>query len=63
MPPYCRLSLLAMVLTVVCVCCEARILKAWYGCAATENASVADVYLLAYEYSSSGLDRTTALKL
>ena len=39
--------------------CEARVL-AWYGCAAPENASVADVY---YEYSSSGLDRTTALKL
>ena len=39
--------------------CEARVL-AWYGCAAPENASVADVY---YEYSSGGLDRTTALKL
>jgi len=39
--------------------CEARVL-AWYGCAASENASVADVY---YEYSSGGLDRTTALKL
>ena len=32
----------------------------WYGCAAPVNASVADVY---YEYSSGGLDRTTALKL
>jgi len=39
--------------------CEARVLT-WYGCAAPENASVADVY---YEYSSGGLDRTTALKL
>ena len=39
--------------------CEARVL-AWYGCAAPENASVADIY---YEYSSGGLDRTTALKL
>jgi len=39
--------------------CEARVL-AWYGCAEPENASVADVY---YEYSSGGLDRTTALKL
>jgi len=39
--------------------CEARVL-AWYGCAAPENASVADVY---YEYSSGGLDRTTDLKL
>ena len=38
---------------------EARVL-AWYGCAAPENAPVADVY---YEYSSGGLDRTTALKL
>jgi len=39
--------------------CEARVL-AWYGCAAMENASVADVY---YEYSSGGLDRMTALNL
>ena len=39
--------------------CEARVM-AWYGCAAPENASVADVY---YEYSSGGLDRTTVLKL
>jgi len=39
--------------------CEVRVL-AWYGCAAPVNASVADVY---YEYSSGGLDRTTALKL
>ena len=39
--------------------CEAKVL-AWYGCAAPENASVADVY---YEYLSSGLDRTTTLKL
>jgi len=38
--------------------CEARVLV-WYGCAALENASVADLY---YEYSSGGLDRTTALK-
>ena len=60
MPLYCRLSLLAMVLIVVHVCCEARELKAWYGCAAPENASVTDVY---YEYSSGGLDRVTTLKL
>jgi len=33
MPPYCRLSLLVMILTVVRVLCEARVLKAWYGCA------------------------------
>jgi len=39
--------------------CEARVL-AWYGCAALENASVADIY---YEYSSGGLDRATTLKL
>ena len=32
--------------------CEARVLV-WYGCAALENTSVADVY---YEYSSGGLD-------
>jgi len=49
-----------MVLIVVCVRCEARVLKAWYGCAARENTSVADIY---YEYSFGGLDRTTALKL
>ena len=42
MPPYSRLSLLAMVLTVVRVCCEARVVKAWYGCAVPENASVAN---------------------
>jgi len=54
MPPYCRLSLLAMVLAVVCVHCEAR---GMHGCAALENASVVDVY---YEYSSSRLDRMTA---
>ena len=41
MPPYCRLSLLVMILTVVRVRCEARVLKAWYGCAMPENASVA----------------------
>ena len=38
---------------------EARVV-AWYGCATPENASVADI---CYEYSSGGLDRTTALKL
>ena len=57
---YWRLSVLAMVLIVVSVRCKARVLKVWYGCAAPENASVADVY---YEYSSGGLDRKTALKL
>jgi len=64
MPPYCRLSLLAMVLIVVHVCCEARVLKVWYGCAVPENASVADIYYR-YEYSSAhgGLDRATTLKL
>ena len=56
MPLYCRLSLLAMVPIVVCVHWKARILKASYGCAAPENASVADV---CYEYSSGGLDRMT----
>jgi len=39
--------------------CEARVL-AWYGCAALESASVADVY---YDYSCGGLDRKTALNL
>ena len=32
-----------MVLTVVHVCCEARVLKVWYGCAVQENTSVVDV--------------------
>ena len=41
----------------VCVCCEARVLKACDGCAALENTSVADIY---DEYSSGGLDRMTA---
>ena len=54
---YTRLSVLAMVLIVGSVRCKARILKAWYGRAAPENASVADVYR---EYSSRGLDRTKA---
>jgi len=45
-----------MVLIVDSVRCKARVLKAWYGCAGPENASVADVYR---EYSSRGLDRTT----
>ena len=70
-PLCCRLSLLKTVLAVVRVRCEARVLKAWYGCAAPENASVADVYLVSRgqsharltEYSSGGLDRTTVLKL
>ena len=55
MLPYCRL-LLAMVLIVDRVCCEARVhvLKVWFGCAVPENASVVD------EYSSGGLERTTA---
>jgi len=43
MPPHCRLSLLAMVLTVVHVCCEVRVLKVWYGCAVQENTSVVDI--------------------
>jgi len=60
MPPYCRLSVLAMVFIVVSVRCKTRVLKALYGCAAPENASVADIYS---EYSPSGLDRMTALKL
>jgi len=45
-----------MVLIVVRVRCEARVLKACYGCAVLENASVANVY---DEYSSDGLDRMT----
>ena len=46
-----------MVLVVVCVHCEARILKVWYGCAVPENTLVVDVNS---EYSSGGLDRMTA---
>ena len=44
MPPYGRLTVLAMVFIVVSVLCKARVLKASYGCAAPENASVADIY-------------------
>ena len=54
MPLYYRLLLIAMVLIVDCVRCEAGVLKAWFGYAVPENASVVD------EYSSGGLERTTA---
>jgi len=48
------LSLLAMDLIVVRVRCEARVLKTWYGCAASHQWQT-------FTHSSSGLDRKTAV--
>ena len=47
-----------MVMIVARIRCQARILKAWYGCSVPDNATVSDVY---YEYSSGMLDRSVAL--